>query len=253
MPETPFHEAAEIFPLDDGNIGDLAKDIRKNGLLVPIETLDGKILDGRRRWLACKKLGIEPATRTVSVDDPVAYVLSLNLHRRHLTTSQRAMIGARAKKMYDEQAKERQRLSCGRGQKGQKKVTDLNIGQSRDHVGAKVGVAGPTIDDAKKVLTRGIPEVVAAVDSGELTVSAGADIVERPHAEQREIINAKNPREKLKELSASTSNGQEEHKVKGVGIFRANEAINCLTRIPKNDALRERGFQLVTDWIRRNR
>ena len=38
-----------------------------------------------------------------------------------------------------------------------------------------------------------------------------------------------------------------------VGVVRANEAINCLIRIPKNDALRKRGFQIVTDWIRRNK
>jgi hypothetical protein len=37
-----------------------------------------------------------------------------------------------------------------------------------------------------------------------------------------------------------------------VGTIRAHEAINCLMRIPKNDALRERGFQIVMDWIRQN-
>ena len=43
-----------------------------------------------------------------------------------------------------------------------------------------------------------------------------------------------------------------ELKVKGVGVYRAHEAINSLTRIPKNDALRKQGFRLVTDFIRRN-
>jgi len=38
----------------------------------------------------------------------------------------------------------------------------------------------------------------------------------------------------------------------GVGVSRAHEAINCLKRIPKNDRLRKRGFQIVTDWIRDN-
>ena len=38
----------------------------------------------------------------------------------------------------------------------------------------------------------------------------------------------------------------------GVGIIRASEAINCLIRIPKNDPLRKRGFQIVTDWIKHN-
>jgi hypothetical protein len=37
-----------------------------------------------------------------------------------------------------------------------------------------------------------------------------------------------------------------------VGVLRANEAIDCLMRIPKNDAHRKRGFQIVTDWIKHN-
>jgi len=41
--------------------------------------------------------------------------------------------------------------------------------------------------------------------------------------------------------------------IKGMGVIRANEAINCLIRIPKNDVLRKRGFQIVTDWIENNR
>ena len=36
------------------------------------------------------------------------------------------------------------------------------------------------------------------------------------------------------------------------GVNKANEAISYLTRIPKDDPQRERGFQIVTDWIGRN-
>jgi hypothetical protein len=46
-----FHEAAGIFPLDEEHLGELESDIRENGLRVPIETLDGQIIDGRRRWM----------------------------------------------------------------------------------------------------------------------------------------------------------------------------------------------------------
>jgi ParB-like chromosome segregation protein Spo0J len=62
----------------------------------------------------------------------------------------------------------------------------------------------------------------------------------------------------VSELTDTEVDWQPEHpngeiKVKGVGIIRGHEAINCLIRIPKNDALRKRGFQVVTDWIRHNR
>jgi transcriptional regulator with XRE-family HTH domain len=49
-----------------------------------------------------------------------------------------------------------------------------------------------------------------------------------------------------------TKSGKKSKEPVGVGVIRAHEALNHLTRIPKNDALRKRGFQIVTDWIRHN-
>jgi hypothetical protein len=46
-------------------------------------------------------------------------------------------------------------------------------------------------------------------------------------------------------------NNPEDRTARGKGITLAHEAINHLTRIPRNDALRKRGFQIVLDWILR--
>lgn len=62
-PKMDFHEAANIFPIDEEHIDELADDIRKNKQLVPIELLDGKVIDGRRRWLACLKAAATMAMR----------------------------------------------------------------------------------------------------------------------------------------------------------------------------------------------
>ena len=139
-----FHEAANIFPLDDEHLDELAEDIKQHGLQIPIEQMDGKIIDGRRRWLACEKAGVRPDIIPVSVEDPIAYVMSLNLHRRHLTVSQAAMCAQRARKMYDEAAKERQKLSEGRGKKGQDNCPDLK-GQARDQGRDVRCLASPSI------------------------------------------------------------------------------------------------------------
>jgi len=57
---------------------------------------------------------------------------------------------------------------------------------------------------------------------------------------------------KCKEPKVAQPAGADEVKLRGVGVSRAHEALNCLMRIPKNDPLRERGFQVVADWIDQN-
>ncbi len=56
----------------------------------------------------------------------------------------------------------------------------------------------------------------------------------------------------LKLLAAPKEESKPEIELRGVGVFRAYEAVDCLRRIPKNDGLRARGFQVVEDWIRQN-
>ncbi len=90
-----FHEIADLFPLIDGDeFKLLCEDIKKEGLNHPVILLDDKILDGRNRYRACIEVGIEPRYEQFKGDDPLAFVLSENLHRRHLTASQRAALAA---------------------------------------------------------------------------------------------------------------------------------------------------------------
>lgn len=268
--EQKFHAAANIFPLDDEHLQELADDIKANGLLVPIETLDGEIIDGRRRWLACKLRGVKPSVVAVKTDDPIKYVLSLNLHRRHLTVSQLGMVGDRAREMYDKAAKERLAVGQKAGGKARHSSSEKNSSQSsrapqsRDQIGGAVGVSGNTIDKARRVREKGIPEVAKAVESGVLSINK-ADLVARlPKEEQSAALQqALKPRPasprnagkgaNSKRPAVETEDDLPEGVSRGVGVARANEAIDCLKRIPKNDRLRKRGFQIVTDWIRHNK
>lgn len=89
-----IHEAANLFPMEEDTIYELAQDIKENGQDETIKFFDGKLLDGRRRWKACEMAGIDPMIEEIKVDDTFAYVFTRNLHRRNLNTVQRALIVA---------------------------------------------------------------------------------------------------------------------------------------------------------------
>lgn len=95
MKEYEFHELCLLFPqADDLTIEEMAYDIQQNGQTDPIVLYQGKILDGRNRYLACKKAGIKPQTIEYTGRNPLQFVISKNLNRRHLTQAQKAMIAS---------------------------------------------------------------------------------------------------------------------------------------------------------------
>lgn len=98
MPRTKyrFHPARTVFPqLSDENLQELADDIAVNGLRNPIVLWQGKIVDGRNRYLACRIAEVEPRFTEFEGDDPIGCVISQYLQRRHLTASQNAIVACR--------------------------------------------------------------------------------------------------------------------------------------------------------------
>jgi len=90
--ELKQHPLSAAFPsMSADDFAALIEDIKINGQREPIIVHEGMVLDGWHRYRACLELGIDPEKFTFGKDkDPVAFVLSQNLHRRHLTPSQRA-------------------------------------------------------------------------------------------------------------------------------------------------------------------
>ena len=251
------HEAADIFPLDKQHIGELAKDIRKHGLLEPIELFKEKVLDGRRRLLACEQAGVEPDYCDVSIPDPVAYVLSKNLHRRHLTNSQRAMVAAKADKLwakYRAKAKERQgeRSDLTLGPPGPK----VKHHRTRDDVGKVFDISGRSADRGRTVVKKGIPEVVEAVENKSVSIAAAEEIVRLSKKEQPRALEEAIRKDRK---STGAKKKDEPHRrkvagveVEGIGVIEGHNAINCLKKIPKNDPTGKRGYQIVRDFMRHN-
>lgn len=92
-----LHPLCTLFPRVEGaEFDSLVADIKSNGLREPITLVDGMVLDGGNRYRACLEAGVEPIFSEFGGENIVSFVLSKNLHRRHLSPSQSAAIVASA-------------------------------------------------------------------------------------------------------------------------------------------------------------
>ena len=211
MTELAFHAIADIFPLMDGQpLADLTEDIRQHGLREPIWLYEGKILDGRNRYRACQAAGVEPVFADYQDDDPVGFVVSLNLHRRHLNEPQREMAAGRiatAKRGGDRTSKH-----------------SANWRNDRTEVEAAklLNVSERGVSRAKQVIRNGIPELTARVESGQVRVSTAADISKLPASEQLAILKKENPKavqQAAKELRAEKETHRREQRLDSLKVM----------------------------------
>lgn len=204
------HPAAKIFPALEGEpFRELVEDIRSNGLLEPIVLLDGLVLDGRTRLRACKAAGLEPRFKKYDGElDPIEYVRSKNLHRRHLSASQRAAAAALAEKLLEserELAARRRAQAKGRP-RGTKNHTSPDsgpgqkCGDSRDRVGEAFGVSGRQVDRARRLRERD-PARFEAVKRGDQSIAAA---LRETRLEELASVFPTDEKRRILELIAST-------------------------------------------------
>jgi ParB-like chromosome segregation protein Spo0J len=173
MSTLEFHPLADIFPLiDDADFDELVADIKAHGLHEPIAVFEDKILDGRNRYRACMAAGVPCPTRPYEGNDPVGFVVSLNLKRRHLSESQRAMVAAKL-------------ATFGHGgDRAKSPIGDLTQAEAAE----LLNVGKRSVERAGKIIDHGDAELISAVERGEASVSAAAEIADLPSDEQREAV-----------------------------------------------------------------
>ncbi len=175
------HPAADIFPMMSiDEYKKLYLSIKTHGLLEPITLYEGNMLDGRHRAMACVELGIELRTESYEGSDPLGFVMAKNLDRRHLTTSQRSAIAAKLADM-----RQGERTDLDPSAKLQK--------VSQAQAAKMFNVSPRSVADATYVLDHGSPDLVAAVERGDMKVSAAKVIADLPPEEQQHIAQEKNP------------------------------------------------------------
>jgi N6-adenosine-specific RNA methylase IME4 len=191
------HPYADIFPLiSETELKALADDVAAHGLREPIWLhRDGRIIDGRNRYRACELAGVEPEYRTYQGDDAglLGFVVSLNLHRRHLDVGQRAMIADTLANMQQGARTDLVEFSTKSpadddlfGGVPQPEPAALAISQSQ--AAELMNVSRESVVMARKVREQGVPELAERVAAGTVSVSAAATIAEVDENEQREVI-----------------------------------------------------------------
>lgn len=184
-PHMEIHPYANLFPEMEGEGFDaLVKNISDHGLVEPIMLFEGKILDGRNRFRACKKAGVKPRFETYKGNDPLGYVLAKNIQRRHLTASQRVVIGLQLEKLYAKEAAERAATGRRKGglvrQGKQLSRTDAGKLEQKGEAAekaAKVLGIGPRILQAGKRVAKEAPDLLPKIRSGEMSVAQAEEEV----------------------------------------------------------------------------
>lgn len=203
-----FHEIASIFPLmNERDYQELKTDIAENGLCEPIVLHSGRIIDGRHRYRVCLELDIEPKFREWDGQGSLlSFLLSMNLHRRHLTTSQRALLAAEIKSLLEQEARARQGTRTDLGAT----LRASERGKTSNHAARMVNVSARSVESANRVQQRGIKELTEAVKRGDVSISLASMIADLPPEDQEKIISIKNKRElrqAAKDMQQARSNG----------------------------------------------
>jgi ParB family chromosome partitioning protein len=206
---------------DMGDVEGLAANIRDIGLLQPIGIdLTYQLIFGFRRMWACKdilKWKTVPAA-ILNIESILAGEYAENEFRKQFTASERIAIG---------EAMEREEFKKHQGKRTDKLVPDsaqVDHEKTRDKIARAVGFGGhETMRQAQQVTKKGAPELIAAMDTGEVSIDAAAKIASQPKAEQKRIVELPRDerREAVKQIRKTRAEREaDEKRAYDVRVFR---------------------------------
>jgi hypothetical protein len=174
--------------MNDPDFAALKQSIAEIGQLVSIVVAGGKIIDGRKRYRACTELGKVPSVIELPLGaDTATHAAALNLLRTQYSPSQRAMYAAAI-------ATRR----AGRNWDANSPNLENNPPTTRQAASA-AGVSLAQLGYAKQVRATAIPEVVAAVERGDLTVHGALAVAKAPKHEQPAALSEAIERPKVRD------------------------------------------------------
>ena len=182
-----IHPLAEILPeIKDEEFATLAEDIKNHGQLETIKLYKKKVVDGRHRLRVCELLDTTPIVEDITdyidteYDGNIAdYIISENLHRRHLSASQKALVLA-----------ELARLGHGERQDYAEAHQCASAPLTQRQKAAVGGHSRRTQQNADKVAEKCVDEIKDLVKNDEATVKDAAKIADKPPEVQRAAAKA---------------------------------------------------------------
>lgn len=162
-----LHPLCQLFPpLPTAEFDALTADIAAHGLRQPIVLYERQILDGANRYRACIEAGVQPAYKTFDGDDPLPFVLSQNLHRRHLTPGQQAAIVAAAQDWAQAQTKGKPKMAnIGHLVTVEQRAAQSGASRNTQKMADKVAKADPELAQRVARGEIGLPQAVKAVSN----------------------------------------------------------------------------------------
>ena len=196
MTEIKIHPACDLFPaMSEDDFQELKANIAEHGVRDFVTFWKGQLVDGRHRVRAMQELGIDVmchASELFDDDDPLAFAISVNLKRRHLTTSQRAMIASRLAT-----------LLHGTNQFDEKMDASNDASTTQREAAAALNVSRPSVQRAKAIERDAAPEVTAAVHAGTVTLGAAANLVKAEPDKQKQAAIVARGKQAVKEVVAA--------------------------------------------------
>ncbi len=120
------------------------------------------------------------------------WVISENLIRRHLTSSQRAVIAHDLLPLLEQEAKDRQRLSRGRGKKLDKNLATFSKNGKASSVAAHLTKSNSTYVEVVKSINKAAPELIEKIRNGDLSVPDAKRLSEIPRDKRAELLRSAN-------------------------------------------------------------
>lgn len=207
------HPLSAAFPrMPKDEFQSLLEDITKNGQQDPITLFEGMVLDGWHRYQCSLMLGGNCSTQELPEGaDPVAFVISKNIHRRSLNASQRAVAVAQC----HEWAERGSRITTiskyapGAHLKGAKELAKLADVSTRTIVQAKQVIKNGQADE----VMNGHASVKSLATPPKLSQPPDIEDVEDEPDWQAELLRADKEIKRLEELVGSLSTADKDKEI----------------------------------------